>query len=332
MANLYITEQGAVLRKTGDRLIVEKDAELFLDIPCSKVDAVLIFGNVQFTTQAVHEILQHGIEMAILTRSGKLLGHISSLKSKNVELRIEQFNKYMDDAFRLTFSKILVKGKVTNCLNLIRIFSYNHPDRNLSEIADQLRVLTEDSENAGSIASLMGTEGASARVYFECLGRMILGEFTFDGRKKHPSTDPVNALLSFGYTLVFNEVLALLESLGFDPCIGFFHEVEYGRASLASDLVEEFRASVDRFTLYLVNNKIFNKEDFYTNPENKAVYLQREALKRYVVEYERLMSREFIHPELEEHTTLRKCLKIQAEKLANFLRSGIIYTTFALEV
>ena len=96
MANLYITEQRSILRKTGDRLIVEKDDHVLLDVQCRKVDAVLIFGNVQFTTQAVHELLEHDIELAIFTRNGRLIGQLTSPTTKNIELRIIQFHKFED--------------------------------------------------------------------------------------------------------------------------------------------------------------------------------------------------------------------------------------------
>src|SRR3972149_8142081 len=105
MANLYITEQGAVLRKTGDRLLVEKDEEIILDVPCDKIDAVLIFGNVQVTTQSIRELFEHGIELAILTRTGRIVGQITSPATKNIELRIEQFKKHWDDSFRTRLAK-----------------------------------------------------------------------------------------------------------------------------------------------------------------------------------------------------------------------------------
>jgi CRISP-associated protein Cas1 len=97
MANIYLTEQGSVLKKTGDRLIVEKDKEVLLDVQCSKIEAVLIFGNVQFTTQAVRELFEHGIEMALLTKSGRLIGQLTSPFTKNIELRVEQFKKHDDE-------------------------------------------------------------------------------------------------------------------------------------------------------------------------------------------------------------------------------------------
>ncbi len=170
-----------------------------------------------------------------------------------------------------------------------------------------------------------------ARAYFEGLGKMVLGPFEFPGRKKRPSTDPVNSLLSFGYTLIFNEISSLLDGLGFDPYLGYFHTVEYGRASLASDLQEEFRAVVDRFTLYLVNNRRLKEDDFYRNIQTGGMYLVREAMKKYFAEYEKYLSREFMHPERKEKTTVRKCFRIQAEKLAKHIKGESEYSAFKIE-
>src|SRR3990167_6507194 len=129
MANLYLTEQNSILRKTGDRLIVQKDDEILLEVQCHKIDAVLIFGNVQFTTQAVHELFEHGIEMAILTRTGRLIGQITSPATKNIDLRLLQFKKYWDNDFRLALAKNIVAAKIRNSLQVIRWFSYNHAER-----------------------------------------------------------------------------------------------------------------------------------------------------------------------------------------------------------
>lgn len=325
MANFYLTEQGSILRKTGDRLIVQKDNEILLDVQCSKIDAVLIFGNVQFTTQAVHELLEHGIEMALLTRTGKIIGQITSPSTKNIELRVEQFRRHGDEAFALNLSRAIVKGKLANCIGVMTQFSYNHPAINLAEEKAGIEESMGKIDCLGSVESIRGIEGVAARRYFEGFGKMVLGEFKFEGRKKHPSTDPVNALLSFGYTLIFNEISSLLDGLGFDPYLGYFHEVEYGRASLASDIQEEFRAAVDRFTLYLVNNRMLCENDFYANQKDGSVYLKREAMKKYFIEYEKYLNREFRHPETEENTTLRKCFRIQAEKLAGFIKGGNTY-------
>ncbi len=132
--------------------------------------------------------------------------------------------------------------------------------------------------------------------------------------------------------MIFQEISSLLDGLGFDPYLGYYHTVDYGRASLASDLMEEFRAPLaDRFTLKLMNNRIFHQEDFYTNPE-EGVYLKRESLKRYFVEYEGTLHNEFIHPETQEKTTYRKCFRLQAEKLASCIQQNSPYLPFEVEI
>jgi len=333
MANLYLTEQNSVLRKTGDRLIVQKQDEILLDVQCHKIDAVLIFGNVQFTTQAVHELFEHGIEMAILSRRGRLIGQITSPATKNITLRVQQFKKYADNEFRLRLSIKIVTGKINNALNVIRHFSYNHPDIALKSETAALKTSLENVKSANRIDQLLGLEGGAAKTYFSAFGKMILGEFNFTGRNKRPPTDPVNAILSLSYTMIFNEISSLLDGLGFDPYLGYFHSVDYGRASLAADLIEEFRAPIaDRFTLNLINNRIVGEEDFYTNPKGAGVYLKREALKRYFTEYETMLNHEFMHPKTKENTTFRKCFRLQAENLASTIQNGSPYIPFALEI
>ena len=333
MARLYLTEQNAILRKSGDRLIVQKRDEILLEIQSHKIDAVLLFGNVQFTTQAVNELFQHGIEMAILSKTGRLRGQITSPTTKNITLRIQQFKKYWDDEFKLRLSREIVTGKVKNCLNVIRLFSYNHPEVGLKSEISALMTSLNNVESANQIDQLLGVEGHAARSYFDAFGKMLLGEFNFPGRRKRPPPDPVNAILSLSYTMIFNEISSLLDGLGFDPYLGYFHKVEYGRASLAADLQEEFRAPIaDRLALNLVNNRIFKHEDFYSNPKDGAVYFKREALKRYFVEYEKVVNHTFIHPETGLETTMRKCYRRQAEKLASAIQDEGYYTPFMLEI
>ena len=331
MANLYLTEQNSILRKSGDRLIIEKDDAVLLEVQCHKIEAVLIFGNVQFTTQVVHELFEHGIEMAIFTRTGRLVGQITSPSPKNIMLRIQQFKKYWDKDFRLVFSKAVVTGKLRNGLTLLRQFAYNHPDADIKNQMAQIEDSIRTVDKATAPDQLNGVEGNAARAYFDAFGRMILGDLVFPGRKKRPPPDPVNAMLSLSYTMIFNEISSLLDGIGFDPYLGYYHEADYGRASLAADLMEEFRAPVaERFVLYLVNNRIFKQEDFYANPKG-GIYFTTEAMKRYFAEYERMIDREFIHPETKETSTLRKAFRFQAEKMAHVLQDDRPYIPFILD-
>ncbi len=333
MANLYLTEQGSVLRKTGDRLIVQKDDEILLDVECHKIDSVFIFGNIQFTTQAVKELFEHGIEMAILTKTGRLIGQITSPATKNIALRIAQFKRHSEEDFKTAFSRSIVKGKIKNSIQFLRGFYYNHPEIDLRQEIDAIQTVQTSLDGQTSLDKLNGIEGMAARNYFAGFSKMILGKFGFNGRKKHPATDPVNALLSLGYTMVFSEISSLLDGMGFDPYLGYYHKVEYGRASLASDLQEEFRASiVDRLTLKLINNRMLKEDDFYRNPKGEGIYLTRDAMKKYFAEYENFINNEFIHPDTKEKTTFRKCFRIQIERLASCIKGEKEYLPFCMEV
>ena len=142
MANLYLTEQGSVITKTGDRLIVRKEDKVLLDVQCSKIDSILIFGNVQFTTQSVKELFEHGIELALLSKSGRLKGQLTSPFTKNIELRVEQFGKYRDDLFKENLSRVIVEGKIINCLTIMKFFALNHPEIDIQgESADRKSVV-----------------------------------------------------------------------------------------------------------------------------------------------------------------------------------------------
>lgn len=324
MPNLYITEQGAVVGTTGDRIVVQKKRETLLAVRAAEVGAVLVFGHVQVSTQALHTLLGHGVELALLTRTGKLLGLLSSPHTKNIDLRLDQFARHQDETFKLNLARRIVAAKISNQRRLMDGFDHNHPEADLKEIFGEMEAGVISASRAESLESLRGIEGSAARAYFAGFGRMILGRFVFEARRKHPSPDPVNALLSLGYTMVFNEILSLLDGLGFDPYLGFFHNPEYGRASLAADLLEEFRGAVDRLTLFLINNRVFAPEDFYYNPKDRACYLIKEALKKYFSLYEERMVREFP----DGMTTLRKCFRRQGERLAAAVKGGPEYAPY----
>lgn len=328
MANLYITEQNSILRKTGNRLLLEKKGETLLDVQCHKIDAVLIFGNVQFTTQAVVELFDQGIEMAILSRNGRLKGQISSPFTKNIQLRLMQFKKYWNDAFRLAFSKIILNGKIQNSMNFIRGFAYNHPEIDLNREIRDIEAQMKKIDGASSLDSLFGLEGIAAKHHFKAIGKMVLKEFSFEKRTKRPPEDPVNALLSLSYTMIYNEISSLLDGLGFDPFLGYFHHPDYGRASLAADLMEEFRVPVaDHLILNLINNRVLKSEDFYETQGN-GIFLKRDSLKRFFARYEDYINQETDHPREKRKTSFRQAFRTQAETMAKAILGDGEYTPF----
>ncbi|MBW1698621.1 MAG: CRISPR-associated endonuclease Cas1 [Deltaproteobacteria bacterium] len=317
MAYLYITEQGALLKKSGQRLVVLKDGEKLADIPAAKIDGVLIFGNVQFTTQAVQLLFQQNIELALLSSHGKLLGQLASPVTKNIHLRQAQYARKNDNIFVLKFSKAVVFGKLSNALELMREFSHNHPDTDIGKEKDRLAALCDQIDSESDLSYLLGMEGLGSRIYFQAFAKMIRHSFSFQGRRRRPAPDPVNALLSLGYTMVYNEISSLLDGLGFDPYLGFYHRPHYGHATLASDILEEFRSPlVDRLTLKLINNRIFKIEDFFLHNPSGGMYLKQEPRKRYFAEYENFITRPMNSSSNREiETDFRRLFRRQAERL-----------------
>jgi CRISPR-associated protein Cas1 len=330
MAFIYVTEQGALLKKSGQRLIVEKDGEKLADVPASKVEGVLFFGNVQFTTQAVRLMLEQDIELALFSGRGKLLGQLTSPLTKNIDLRQAQYAMKRDDNFTLSLSKTIVRGKLANGLEFLREFAHNHPETDLKEETSHLTALCTHADAQESISSLLGIEGAGARTYFAAFAKMVRHSFSFEGRRKRPAPDPINALLSLGYTMVYNEISSLLDGMGFDPYLGFYHQPRYGHATLASDLLEEFRVPlVDRLTLKLINNRIFQEDDFFTHAASGGVYLEQEPRKRYFAEYEQFVTRSMGNStENEDPANFRHLFRKQAEKLKHSLMAGETYCPY----
>jgi CRISPR-associated protein Cas1 len=328
MAVLYLTEQGSIVRKTSDRLIVEKNHETLLEVPCLKLDTLLIYGNVQVTTQALAELLDHGIELAFLSMSGKLRGQLTPPKAKNIPLRMRQYDLARSEAFCLRLARTLVAAKIGNSLAVVSRFRENHPEKVSREEVRELRESAAGVERAASLESLLGTEGSAAARYFSALGKMVPAEMGFDGRNRRPPRDPLNALLSFGYVLVGQELQSLLDAMGFDPYLGFYHQVDYGRPSLALDLLEEFRAPlVDRFSTTLLNTEVLRKDDFFTTAEG-GVELHREAMKRYFTAYQKELTMPLSLGG--EQLSFRHLFRRQAERLAHTLMDNAQYEPFKL--
>lgn len=326
MATLYLTEQGSMIRKTSDRLVVMKKREVLAEIPCAKLETIFLYGSVQVSTQALAELLDHGIELAFFTMSGRLRGQITPPKAKNVVLRMRQYELVSDKPRCLELARELVAAKIGNSAGLLRRYRTNHPDAVALQPIQELELQAERVKSVASLEELRGVEGSAAARYFLALTGLVPRDIDFTGRNRRPPRDPMNALLSFGYVLVGNELQSLLDGMGFDPYIGFFHQLDYGRPSLALDLLEELRAPlIDRFSLSLLKLRKLAPADFQQTPE-KGCLLQREPLKRYFAAYEEELGRKVTVEG--EDLTFRKVFRRQAERLARSLTAGEPYRSF----
>lgn len=296
MPTLYLSEQGSVLHKRGDTLVVTKEGVQLLEVECHRVDTVLIFGNVQFSTQAVVEMLEHNIEFALLSMDGKLRGQLTPPLPKNILLRVAQYERIQEENFVIQQAREVVRVKIENSLEVLKQADWHNP---LSDYSSARRGLEESMgkiETVERLEELNGLEGAVARHYFQAFPILLKAEgIQFQGRVRRPPTDPVNAILSFGYTLLGSRIQSLLDASGFDPYLGFMHQVDYGRPSLALDLLEVFRAPVvDRATIRLFNLKILKAGDFTEEPD-KGLRLNRESLKKFFTEWEKTLTKMDFH-------------------------------------
>ena len=286
MAPLYVVEQGAVVQKEGDRIVVRKDGQLLLSIPVFKLDSVVVFGGVQITTQAMALLLANGIEVAFMSIDGRLKGRLLPVESRNVPLRLQQYERYHDPTFRLRLAQAFVRGKLHNARAIVLRHMRNHPEAPLEQSARALEEAMTQVGEVHDLDSLRGLEGRASAAYFTAFARMVRGDLTFSGRSRRPPGDPVNALLSLGYSLLTHELFGAVAARGLDPYLGFYHDVRYGRPALALDIVEEFRAPiVDRLVLALVNRRVFGPEDFEEGEEG-GVRLTNEAFRRFLTAYE----------------------------------------------
>ncbi len=273
MPFLYIADQAAILRKSGDRFLVEADQSIRLDVPYHRLESILLFGNIQVTTQALAEALDKGISFSFFTRHGRLRGSLVPPGDHNVGLRVSQYQLYLDEARSLKFARAIINAKVHNALAVLK----RYEERGKASAEAERRVMTQALDSLPSAASRVeidGFEGICAKSYFDALMRFNESSFSWPGRVKHPASDPLNALLSLTYTLLMNELAALLQARGIDPAIGTLHELDPSRPSLALDLMEPFRAPLaDRFVLTSVNRSVFQASDFARRDDHGSVIL-----------------------------------------------------------
>jgi CRISPR-associated protein Cas1 len=330
MKVIYVTEQGSVVRKTSRRLIITKEKKKLAEVSCIGLGSLVIFGNVQITTQTMTFLLENGTSIILLSQQGKYRGTVMPAQSKNVLLRIAQYERYLDEDFQRELAAAFVAAKIQNGITLIRRYEKYYPDLSFHKTLHQLQDALNKISEKPVLPSLLGIEGAATAAYFSAFGEMLRRNMPFTIRTRRPPRDPVNALLSFGYSLITNELFSLLIAVGFDPYIGFLHELDYGRPSLALDIVEEFRHSViDRFTIFLINNRVLSPDDFEENAEG-GIFLNHEALKRYFLHYDKRMNEEFSDPVSGESICYRKIFRKQVYRLAKTIQTLAPYDPYRL--
>ena len=264
MPTLALMEQGMTLAVEGEQFSIERAGTVISKMRMAEVDEVLVFGAIALTPAAIAALLQRGIDTVFLTLHGRYRGRLVGKPGRNVELRLAQFERLRDPAVAMPLARSLVGGKVANQRYILLRAQREQKREDLAQAIGALRRLLEALDSADDVEIVRGLEGQAAAVYFGAFGKCLRNpDFTFEKRTRRPPRDPVNAMLSFGYTLLGAVMESSVLRAGLDPMVGVFHSPEYGRPSLVLDLIEEFRpVVVDALVLRVINRREVAVEDF----------------------------------------------------------------------
>lgn len=325
MGTVYVTQADAFIGKIDERLSVKANKETLLDVPLLKVEGVVVLGRATVSPAVVTELLERHIPLSFLTQNGRYLGRLEPEVTKNIFVRKAQWQAAGESSRAVHVVRGFVRGKLKNYRNSLLRKERESPNINLSAEIARLDAAIAPIDRTASIDSLRGLEGAGSAAYFGCFDQLIKGSlFQFEARRRRPPTDPVNALLSFGYSLLRHDVQGAVNIVGFDPYLGYLHVERYGRPSLALDLMEEFRPLVvDAVVRSLINKRSLAPDDFTTEPISGAVSLAKEGLHTFLRAYEVKKQSKFKHPVMGRQCTYQEAFEIQSRLLAKYLMGEI---------
>lgn len=321
---LVIDQPGAYVRKDGERLKVTVEGTTVREVPLASVDEVVLVGRGNLSTAAAEALLTAQVPVHIVTTGGRYRGRIQPAFARNVVVRLGQARAYYDEETRLEVARAIVGAKLHNMRTLARRYERSRQAKALSGELVRIRAIESRVGAAGSRDELLGLEGMGSRLYFQCLGRLAFAGFgfSFDGRNRRPPRDPVNALLSFLYSLLTAAAVTAVETAGLDPYIGLYHEARYGRPALALDLVEEFRAVVaDSVALELIARGAIKPHMFENS--GVAVLLTDEGRRKVYEGFLHRMQEDITHPALGYRTSYRRMLEFQARLLGKRLTGDV---------
>ena len=320
---LYVQARDARLGRSGETLVVTVDDTRLATARLAETSQVVLLGNVRITTPCLHELMWRGVPVTWHSFGGWFYGHTAGNGHKNVELRTAQYRASFDAATCLRFAKGLVAAKIQNCRTLLRR-NWKRAESSQPVLVD-LKSDVHRAARAQSLPELLGVEGSAAARYFRAFDAMLAKDgcggtprFDFETRNRRPPTDPVNALLSFAYSLLVRTWTVTLAAVGFDAFRGLYHQPRYGRPALALDLMEPFRPLVaDSVVVQAINNGEVRPEDFVSAAG--AVNLSASGRRRFIATYERRLGHEIVHPLFGYRLSYRRLMEMQARLFGRFL-------------
>ena len=324
---LYVTTPESYLSKDGLNVVISVEQKEVFRIPIVNIESIVTFGYMGASPGVMKLCSDYGVSLTFLSPQGRFIGHLQGPTHGNVLLRTAQYRMTTDKDISLHYARLFVAGKIQNYRLILRRYIRDYGEKKeVSEVANAMNWRRKAAIKASNADTLRGLEGEAANQYFGVLNNLILhqkDDFVFIGRNKRPPKDAVNAMLSLSYTLLTNEVIAALETVGLDPYVGFFHTLRPGRASLALDLMEELRAYLgDRFILSLINRKQINIKDFLQQG-NEGIILTDSGRKKFISAWQSRKKEIIEHPYLSDKIPIGLLPYIQATLLARCIRGDI---------
>ncbi|HOI94978.1 MAG TPA: CRISPR-associated endonuclease Cas1 [Syntrophobacter fumaroxidans] len=334
MERTYILEQGAYLRKAGNHLVVTKNREIIAEIPLEGLSQLTLVGFSSLSGAVLEVLIRHRIETVLLSPRGQFRARLMVDEHKHVQRRQGQYVKLSGADFALRTTQSIVRGKLRNTARFLALRGSRYGSEALHRAAAQIKGLSALVDRQKDMDLLRGIEGHAANLYFEVFPLLVrVPGFEFNGRNRRPPLDPLNALLSFVYTLLTQEVLTAIKVVGLDPYLGCLHAVDYGRPSLACDLVEEWRTFLgDRLVLALVNRRVIGLDDFVYRPtpcpdavdeeelkHRRPVEMKPKIARAFIEAYEKWMASRILDPDSRERTDYRGLIQRQVWKFCHYL-------------
>lgn len=324
---LYIITPEAYLSKDGLNIVVSVKQEELFRIPAINIEGIVTFGYMGASPGIMKLCSDNGISLSFLSQHGRFISRVQGTIKGNVLLRKKQYQLSDDESWSLHVSQLMIGGKIQNYRNILRRYIRDYGENkdvnkaiHILELAKRNALVTQDK------TTLIGYEGMASNAYFEVLPVLILNQkadFPFHGRNRRPPRDAVNAMLSFTYTMIANDVAAALETIGLDPYVGFLHTLRPGRTALALDMMEELRAYLgDRFVLSLINKRQITAKDFLFQGDN-GIIMTDKGKKAFISAWQSRKREVIIHPYLDEKVEIGLLPYVQAMLMARYIRQDI---------
>lgn len=327
---LYITSPEAYLSLDGENIVIKKDEHTSTRMPLHNLENIVCFSYLGVSPALMGACAERNVGLCFLSPNGRFQARVTGKVRGNVLLRKKQYQVSENRADCVPVAASFLLGKVANCRKVIERARRDHAilvdTAALGQVSASLKETLAHIGQCSTVADLMGLEGSAAKLYFGVFDQLILQQrdaFAFKGRSRRPPLDPMNALLSFLYALLANEVASALEVVGLDPYVGFLHQDRPGRPSLALDLMEELRpVFADRLALSLVNRKQVTGKGFVIK-ESGGVLMDDDTRKLVLTAWQERKREEITHPFLKERIQFGLIPHVQAMLLARHLRGDL---------